>query len=170
MKIKHILIGLFVSSGILFSSCGEGKDEEAKEKKDSTEKDDTSKEETSEVDVSTNEEVDVYSVQGQWNDIVTQIQSGNTKDLEMYLDYSAPTFSEEEWNYLDFSDPLYGETFASYESFDDLPEAEYFAQGARVVEVYFEFEDEGMVFESMAMIYFVERNGLLWIIGSSLVG
>ncbi|CAG5086384.1 hypothetical protein [Parvicella tangerina] len=170
MKKQTLLI--LTTSLLMFASCTDEPDEnknndEATANNEQVEADEEGTEEKD----SDLEEVDNYSLQGQWDDIVYQIESGNIDNLEMYLDYDAPTFSEEEWNYIDFSAPEYAEAFAAYDSFDELPKAEYFAPGARVVTVTFEYDaGEGEFFESACMIYVVNDNGLLWIIGSEMAG
>lgn len=121
-------------------------------------------------DYESSEDYDANSVQGQWDDIVFQVGTGDLKNLDMYVDYYAEGFSEEEWIYIDLNAPEYAEAFASYDSFEDLPEAEYFASGARVVQVYFETVEEGMTYESMTMSYLENRDGLLWIIGVEMAG
>ncbi|MCB9188893.1 MAG: hypothetical protein H6599_06385 [Flavobacteriales bacterium] len=161
---KH-LITLFAFT-MLIASCGseEGKTEEKSTNESNTE---NTVEKDDETEV---EEYDGYSLQDQWDDIVLQVSTGQLSNLDIYVDYNAPTFSEEEWNYIDLSYPEYNEAFSSFSSFDELPAADYFAEGARVVEVYSETIDGDMTFESMVMIYLENRNGLLWIIGVEMAG
>lgn len=163
----------FLALALLFSACGS--EEASTEETTDQDKDNHSEESTEPIEEEEEifSEIDDggdYSIQGQWDDIIFQVGTGNPDNIDFYVDYSAETFSEEEWNYIDWSYAEYGETFGSYESFEDLPEADYFADGARVVEVYFETESDGMTFESMVMIYIVNDEGLLWIIGSEMAG
>lgn len=71
---------------------------------------------------------------------------------------------------MDITTPEFKEAFDSYKSFYDLPEAEYFEVGARVVTVNHIYEEEGMTFESSEMIFLIEKDGLLWIIGAAMAG
>lgn len=171
MKIKYLLPGLVLSASLLVS-CGE----EKTETKETEAKEETVKEEVEEVDeISEIEEIegDAYSeesVQSQWDDIVAQVKSGEKVGLNMYLDGTSDSFSQEEWDYLDLTQPEYAATFDSYATFNDIPAADNMPEGTKVVQVYFETESDGQVFESAAMIYLIVEDGLIWINGCELVG
>jgi len=168
MKIKYLIPGLVLSASLLVS-CGEEKTEKT-EKDPKEEKEEKINEDVVEIDELSEEDFSDESVQSQWDDIVLQIKSGEKTGLNMYLDKSAPAFSEEEWDYLDFSQPEYYTTFSSYASFGDIPVADNMGEGTKVVQVYFETESDGQVFESAAMIYLTNEDGLIWIVGCELVG
>lgn len=166
MKKKLLKIGMIICAGLIMTSCG-SEEKTTYEKASDDAKTENKVEEDNEADV---EEYDGYSLQDQWDDIVFQVSTGLLSNLDMYVDFKAPMFSEEEWNYIDLSYPEYNEAFSSFSSFEELPAADHFAMGARVVEVYFETVEEGMTFESMVMFYLENRNGLLWIIGVEMAG
>lgn len=157
---------------MLVSACGPGEteDKETEAKDHETEVVEDTQVEEEIMNEEDPEDYADYSIDGQWSDIVFQVGTGDPSNLDMYVDYGAETFSEEEWGYIDWSYPEYAETFGSFESYEDLPAADYFVEGAKVVQVYFETESDGMVFESMVMIYLVEEEGLLWIIGTEMAG
>lgn len=165
LTMKRIFISLISIAVVAVGCNSESADESVKE--------DMSTEQTK-----TNPEEDIKgpgfeydeSIQGQWDDIVYRVKSGDMDNLAIYIDKSAPTFSEQEWSYVDISSPEFKEAFDSYKSFYDLPEATYFGEGARVVTVHYVYEEEGMSFESSEMIFLVERDGMLWIIGSAMAG
>lgn len=165
MNSKKLVVGAFIILGSFLQSCN---NEEAE-----TKKEEQNESVNHEVSLETDEEQSEYtgySVQEQWDDIVGLIKQGDKEALSIYVDELAPTFSEQEWAYLDFSEPEYAKAFSAYKSFDDLPEADYFADGAKVLTVGFIFEEEDMTFESTAMIYFTVADGLIWIIGSAMAG
>lgn len=161
MNSKKLVVSVFIVLGSFLQSC----DNEDKVTKEG-EQNESVEHETGNETVENNGQ----SIQEQWDDIVGIVKQGDKEALSIYVDELAPTFSEQEWGYLDFSEPEYAKAFSAYESFHDLPEADYFADGARVVTVSFIFDDEDMTFESTAMIYFTETDGLIWIIGSAMAG
>ncbi len=169
MNFKYILLTTVLASGLILTSCNETETSSEEETTTTSAAEESQEEEIEESPEKIDEYAD-YSVQGQWDDIVFQVGTGNPDNLNIYVDEMAPTFSEQEWGYIDFSDPRYAEAFASYDSFEDLPDAEYFAPGAKVVTVSFTDEVDGMTFESTSMIYLEERDGLLWIIGAAMAG
>lgn len=165
MKIKYLLPGIMLSASLLVS-CGEAKVE-------TTESDSKEEKKKEEVKVIEEEDLDEYSegsIQSQWDDIVAQVKAGEKENLNMYLDKSDPAFSQAEWDLMDFSQPEYAEAFTAFNSYDEIPEAGDMEAGNKVINVNFETEMDGEVFESTAIIYLVVEDGLLWINGCMLAG
>lgn len=165
MKIKYLLPGLMLSASLLVS-CGD----EKTEKTESEKKEVKAADEIIEEEVVLDEVSDDFGLNSQWEDIVLQIKNNDKKNLNMYLRKSSEKFSQEEWDALDFSQPEFYDMLSAFENYKDLPLAEYVGEGVRMVQVYFETEQDGQVFESTAIIYLVEEDGLIWIIGSELIG
>lgn len=164
---KRIILLSVITTSLVFVSC-----QDSKEENTSTQDGETTAV-VEDVEVESDEMVDEYadhSVEGQWKDIVFYVSEGNKNKLDLFIDFNAPTFSQEEWDYIVLDESEYAEAFSSFESFESLPEADNYKAGAKVVTVYFETEVDGMVFESATMFYLEEREGLIWIIGCELVG
>lgn len=165
MKIKYLLPCLVLSASV-FVSCGE----EKTEKTESEPKEEVVEVVEEEEVVEAEDEYSGESVQSQWDDILAQIKSGEKENLNMYLDKSSESFSQETWDNLDFSNPAYYDTFSAFTSFDQLVEVKSDAGGHRAISVFFETEVDGEVYESMTMIYFVLEDGLIWINGCQIAG
>ena len=98
MKIKYLLIGLMISSGVALTSCGAEESTESTESESTEQTSTESSEEDEVVEEETTdnpEDYDDYSIQGQWDDIVFQVGTGDLLNLDMYVDYYAETFSED---------------------------------------------------------------------------
>lgn len=167
MKIKYILPSIILSASV-FVSCGEEKTETT----ETVPKEEVVEEIVEEEVLIDELDQDYFeeSVQSQWDDVVGQIKAGEKANLDMYLDGTADTFSQDEWNALDFSQPEYSETFSQYKTFGELPVASNMPEGTKVVQVNFETQEDGNVFESTVMIYLVLEDGLIWISGCELIG
>ncbi len=171
MKIKNLLLGLFLASG-LFISCGsetEGDKETKTEKKVSEKAIDEQEDEVVDENV-IDQAYSESSVQSQWEDVVYQVKSGEKNNLDMYLDGSADTFSAEAWEMLDFAQPEYAKAFEAYATYEEIPAAANMPEGTKEVMVLFQNNAGGDALESAAIIYLNVQDGLIWIIGCEMAG